>query len=1006
MSLNDYEILKQIGTGAFSTVSLVKSKKDNLIYALKRVELNKMMPNEKDNSLNEIRLLASIHHINIISYKESFYEENTNTLNLVLEYADAGDLQSKISAHKNVQKYFNENTIWSIFIQMVRGIKALHDKNIIHRDLKSANIFLMKNGICKLGDLNVSKEAKAGLLQTQTGTPYFASPEVWSGKPYGLKSDIWSLGCILYQMTTLKMPFQGNNFKEVYSNVLKCKYSPLPKIYSKDLDLLIKQLLQIDPEKRPSAIEILEEPIIKEKIKILFNDNEKRIHTLENENNKLIQKISDEIKNDIDINKNNMCKTKTHIKINNLSSRLLKTMKYKDRNIKDILPKNKEYKLSNDNNYRIFKNYDTNPSVNKEEKNKEKANKLFNDKLIDKKFYNKSNINKFKKYKTINYYFVKAKSNLEEKIDDAGTINKNCTLNSNYISDNKFKLTKQNTKFYINHISEGNSINVNNNENKKDNITKKKNQTKMPLLNSRTKLEKHKNTIPRNCVSSKPKRKSLSENRPNKYYNSINNQKISIQSPNNYQYKKILPLNSNLNNNEINNMNSNNNINQKKRLTGIAGYGYEFSQTDIDNKETTNTTAGKSIINSKNVENKLYFNLSSKQKEKHFHSLSKINKYKDFKEDKDTNENLYNKKYIKSIPKGRSNHKNINNIGLEGNPVKPNLKISNLFKEFDKIDTKVDPNNTNNKFEKSFHHSINKKDVKRNKSTFEFKNEDKIKIMTLHQMYTKKNYSQNGLDVDLKSLNKNNNNKYTIAGAKLSLPNKKFHNHKKLFKKSINNIRILENINNENYKYNNTSSNRANIYRQKNSKNNKNNFSLTRKENDNNIHKSISLAKIENPIIYNTQSNKMNYNIKKKRYINELKKDDSNSFNKKLTSFKFDDFKTKRLKKSNYNINDRKKMAIKFHHIPFIKTLNKEREKVFSDEKEKEEKNLVDNFNKNIDPTIKMLINPIKIVEKKNFKRKLFPVHAHIKLNKLNLLNNISNKNVNHEIEISAPNEI
>lgn len=110
-----------------------------------------------------------------------------------------------------------------------------------------------------------------------------------------------------------------------------------------------------------------------------------------------------------------MCKTKTHIKINNLSSRLLKTMKYKDRNIKDILPKNKEYKLSNDNNYRIFKNYDTNPSVNKEEKNIEKANKLFNDKLIDKKFYNKSNINKFKKYKTINYYFVKAKSNLEEK---------------------------------------------------------------------------------------------------------------------------------------------------------------------------------------------------------------------------------------------------------------------------------------------------------------------------------------------------------------------------------------------------------------------------------------------------------------------------------------------------------------------------------------------------------------------------------------------------------------
>ena len=92
MSINDFEIIKQIGSGAFSTVSLVKNKKDNKLYALKRVELSKMMSNEKDNSLNEIRLLASVNHKNIIAYKQSFYEESTNTLNLVLEYADGGDL--------------------------------------------------------------------------------------------------------------------------------------------------------------------------------------------------------------------------------------------------------------------------------------------------------------------------------------------------------------------------------------------------------------------------------------------------------------------------------------------------------------------------------------------------------------------------------------------------------------------------------------------------------------------------------------------------------------------------------------------------------------------------------------------------------------------------------------------------------------------------------------------------------------------------------------------------
>ena len=165
--------------------------------------------------------------------------------------------------------------------------------------------------------------------------------------------------------------------------------------------------------------------------------------------------------------------------------------------------------------------------------------------------------------------------------------------------DNNYRLDTQSTTSYINPVSEGNSINNNTNtkEIKKENI----NQTKIPILNSKNKTEKFKNTIPRNCISAKAKRKALSENRPNKYYNSISNQKISIQSPNNYQYKKILPLNSNLNNNEANSSNSNNNINPKKRLTGVGGYGYEFSQTDIENKETTNTTAGKSIINGKSM---------------------------------------------------------------------------------------------------------------------------------------------------------------------------------------------------------------------------------------------------------------------------------------------------------------------------------------------------------------------------------------------------------------------
>ena len=96
-------------------------------------------------------------------------------------------------------------------MQMVKGLNALHARKILHRDLKSANVFLYKDGTVKLGDLNVSKVAKKGLLYTQTGTPYYASPEVWKDQPYDARSDIWSLGCVLYEAATLKPPFTAND---------------------------------------------------------------------------------------------------------------------------------------------------------------------------------------------------------------------------------------------------------------------------------------------------------------------------------------------------------------------------------------------------------------------------------------------------------------------------------------------------------------------------------------------------------------------------------------------------------------------------------------------------------------------------------------------------------------------------------------------------------------------------------------------------------------------------
>jgi len=170
-----------------------------------------------------------------------------------MEFADNGDLYQKIIEHQKNSTSFSENEIWAIFIQVVRGLRALHELQIMHRDLKSANVFLFKDQTAKLGDLNVSKVAEKGLNYTQTGTPYYASPEVWKDQPYDIKSDIWSLGCVLYEMITLKPPFRAEDMASLYKKVLRGSYPKIPSTYSSDLAALVKSLLHVSPHLRPTC---------------------------------------------------------------------------------------------------------------------------------------------------------------------------------------------------------------------------------------------------------------------------------------------------------------------------------------------------------------------------------------------------------------------------------------------------------------------------------------------------------------------------------------------------------------------------------------------------------------------------------------------------------------------------------------------------------------------------------------------------------------------------------
>ena len=273
MSLNDFEFRESLGKGSFGSVYIVKRKENQKIYAMKRVRLINLGEKEKQNSFNEVRLLASFSHPNIIGYKEAFFDEKSSTLNIVMEYADDGDLSTKIKNNLKKHVQFDETTIWSILIQILEGLNYLHKSRIIHRDLKSANIFLTKKGIVKIGDLNVSIIAKKNLAVTQTGTPYYAAPEVWEKESYNNKCDIWSVGCIAYEMACLRVPFRGTSIHQLYLNIMKGKYEEIPKIYSNDLKDIIRLILCLDPVKRPSAEELLKHEIIKRKIKEIGLNN-------------------------------------------------------------------------------------------------------------------------------------------------------------------------------------------------------------------------------------------------------------------------------------------------------------------------------------------------------------------------------------------------------------------------------------------------------------------------------------------------------------------------------------------------------------------------------------------------------------------------------------------------------------------------------------------------------------------------------------------------------------
>ncbi|KAM9610292.1 LOW QUALITY PROTEIN: serine/threonine-protein kinase Nek5, partial [Trichechus inunguis] len=233
-----YDVIKAIEEGACRKAYLAKGKSDNKHCVIKEINFAKMPIPEKEASKKEVILLAKMKHPNIVTFFSSF---------------QGNDWSISFAA------------ILGWFVQISLGLKHLHDRKILHRDIKAQYIFLSKNGmVAKLGDFGIARVLNNSmeLARTCVGTLYYLSPEICQNKPYKNKTDIWSLGCVLYELCTLKHPVEGNNLYQLVLKICQAHFAPVSPSFSRELQSLIRQLFKVSPQDRPSVNSILKRPFL------------------------------------------------------------------------------------------------------------------------------------------------------------------------------------------------------------------------------------------------------------------------------------------------------------------------------------------------------------------------------------------------------------------------------------------------------------------------------------------------------------------------------------------------------------------------------------------------------------------------------------------------------------------------------------------------------------------------------------------------------------------------
>ncbi|KAJ8019928.1 Serine/threonine-protein kinase Nek1 [Holothuria leucospilota] len=235
-NFSKYTKIRLIGEGTFGKAWLVRSHRSGRFYVTKEINLKGMKRQEKLQAANEVAILSRLKHNNVIRYREAF--TSAGLLHIVMEYADQGDLAQRIDhRRRNRGIGFSEEQVLDWTVQICFALSYIHEQKILHRDLKPANIFLASTNLLKVGDFGIAKTLTNTLDQARTaiGTPYYLSPEICRRKPYNQKSDVWAVGCILYELVTLHHPFEAKDFSSLVMNILRGQYQSIPRQVSLSL---------------------------------------------------------------------------------------------------------------------------------------------------------------------------------------------------------------------------------------------------------------------------------------------------------------------------------------------------------------------------------------------------------------------------------------------------------------------------------------------------------------------------------------------------------------------------------------------------------------------------------------------------------------------------------------------------------------------------------------------------------------------------------------------------